>query len=45
MKIQFFICLTRKNEVLICEEFKEEIERKLQIKLFGSFTQFKDLFQ
>ena len=40
-----YLFVTRKSEVLICEEFKEEIERKLQIKLFGSFTQFKDLFQ
>lgn len=39
-----YLFVTRKNEVLICEEFKEEIERKLQIKIFGSVTQFKDLF-
>ena len=40
-----YLFVTRKSEILICEEFKEEIERKLQVKLFGSFTQFKDLFQ
>jgi uncharacterized protein len=40
--LYFFV--TRKNEVLICDEFKEEIERKLQVKLLGSFNQFKDLF-
>ncbi len=40
-----YLFVTRKNEVLICEEFKDEIERKLQVRLFGSFTQFKDLFQ
>ena len=40
-----YLFVTRKSEVLICEEFKEEIERKLQVKLFGSFNQFKDLFQ
>lgn len=39
-----YLFVTRKNEVLICDEFKEEIERKLQVKLFGSFTHFKDLF-
>jgi len=39
-----YLFVTRKNEVLICEEFKEEIERKLQVKLFGSFNQFKDVF-
>ncbi len=40
-----YLFVTRKSEILICEEFKEEIERKLQVKLFGSFTRFKDLFQ
>jgi len=39
-----YLFVTRKSEVLICEEFKEEIERKLQVKLFGSFTRFKELF-
>lgn len=39
-----YLFVTRKNEILICEEFKEEIERKLQVTLLGSFTQFKDLF-
>ena len=40
-----YLFVTRKSEVLICEEFIEEIERKLQVKLLGSFTHFKDLFQ
>jgi AAA+ ATPase superfamily predicted ATPase len=40
-----YLFVPRKSEVLICEEFKEEIERKLLVKLFGSFTQFKELFQ
>lgn len=40
-----YLFVTRKNEVLICEEFKDEIERKLQVKLYGTFTQFKELFQ
>lgn len=39
-----YLFVTRKNEVLICEEFKEEIERKLRVKLFGAITLFKDLF-
>ncbi len=43
--IALYLFVTRKSEILICEEFKDEIERKLQVKLFGSFTQFKDLFQ
>lgn len=40
-----YLFVTRKSEVLICEEFKEEIERKLQVTLFGSFTRFIELFQ
>lgn len=40
-----YLFVTRKSEILICEEFKEEIERKLQVKLFGTFTRFNELFQ
>ena len=40
-----YLFVTRKNEVLICDEFKEEIERKLHVQLFGSITHFKDLFR
>jgi uncharacterized protein len=40
-----YLFVTRKSETLICEEFKEEIERKLHVKLFGSFSRFKELFQ
>ncbi len=41
--IYFFVA--RKNEVLLCEEFIEELEQKLGIKIFGSINNFKDLFQ
>ena len=27
-----YLFVTKKNEILICEEFKEEIERKLEVK-------------
>lgn len=37
--------VARKNEVLICEEFTQEIERKLQVRIFGSVNRFRDLFQ
>lgn len=40
-----YLFVTRKNEILICEEFKEEIERKLQVKTYGLIAHFKDLFQ
>lgn len=40
-----YLFVTRKSEVLICDEFKEEIERKLGVRLYGTFTQFRDMFQ
>jgi len=40
-----YLFVTKKNEILICEEFKEEIEHKLQVKIFGLIVHFKDLFQ
>lgn len=40
-----YLFVTKKNEILICEEFKDEIERKLQVKTYGQITHFKDLFQ
>ena len=39
-----YLFVNRKSEVLLCEEFKEEIERKLEVIIFGSATKFKDLF-
>lgn len=41
--VYFFVA--RKNEVLLCEEFVEEVKQKLEIKIFGSINNFKDLFQ
>ena len=40
-----YLFVTKKNEILICEEFKEEIEHKLKVKTFGLIVRFKDLFQ
>jgi AAA+ ATPase superfamily predicted ATPase len=40
-----YLFVTRKNEILICEEFKEEVERKLKVKTYGLIVHFKDLFQ
>ena len=39
-----YLFVTRKSEILICDEFKEEVERKLGVRIFGSVTKFKDLF-
>jgi AAA+ ATPase superfamily predicted ATPase len=40
--LYFFVA--RKNEVLLCEEFVEEIRHKLSKEVYGSFLSFKDLF-
>ena len=40
--LYFFI--SKKNETLLCEEFIEEIETKLNKKVIGSITKFEDLF-
>ena len=41
-KLYFFI--SRKSETLLCEEFIEEIETKLDRKVIGSITTFEDIF-
>jgi uncharacterized protein len=40
--IYFFV--SKKNEALLCEEFSEEIALKLDVKIFGRFTKFEELF-
>lgn len=40
--LYFFI--SKKNEVLLCQEFVEEIRQKLQIPIFGEIKTFKELF-
>jgi len=40
--LYFFI--SRKNEILLCEEFTEEIKNKLSVNIYGNFKSFRDLF-
>lgn len=40
--LYFFIA--RKNEVLLCAEFSDEIRHKLKVPIFGELRSFKDLF-
>jgi uncharacterized protein len=40
--LYFFVA--KKNEILLCEEFVEEIKKKLNIPIFGSLHSFKDVF-
>ena len=41
--LYFFV--SKKNEALLCEEFSEEIESKLGVKLFGEIRKFEQLFE
>lgn len=40
--LYFFVA--RKNEVLLCQEYVEEIKQKLQVEIYGEIKTFKDLF-
>lgn len=39
-----YLFVSKKNEVLLCEEFIETITATTDIKFFGKFTKFKNLF-
>ena len=41
--LYFFV--SRKTEPLLCEEYIEEIQKKLKIKVFGEIHSFKDIFE
>ncbi len=40
-----YLFVSRKNEALLCEEFISIIQNELNVKIFGTFTKFKDLFE
>ena len=40
-----YLFVSRKNETLLCEEFIAIIQNELDVKIFGAFTKFKDLFE
>ncbi|MFV0554205.1 MAG: ATP-binding protein [Mangrovibacterium sp.] len=40
-----YLFVSRKNEALLCEQFQAEAHRALGLHIFGSITQFKDLFE
>jgi AAA+ ATPase superfamily predicted ATPase len=41
--LYFFV--SKKNETLLCEEFCEEIEAKLGVKILGEMKKFEELFE
>ncbi len=42
-KVLYFF-VSKKSEILLCEEFLEEIKNKLDVKIFGNIKRFEDLF-
>ena len=44
-KKSIYLFVSRKNEALLCEEFITIIQNELDIKIFGEFKKFKDLFE
>ena len=42
--VTLYFFVSKKNEVLLCEEFSEEIALKLGVTLFGNITTFEALF-
>ena len=39
-----YLFVTRKSEVLLCQDYLEEIQQSLRIRVFGEFTRFRDVF-
>lgn len=43
-KPMLYFFVAKKNEILLCEEFVQEIRYKLQIEIFGELKTFKSIF-
>ena len=43
-KLMLYFFVAKKNEVLLCEEFVQEIRHKLQVEIFGELKTFKSVF-
>jgi AAA+ ATPase superfamily predicted ATPase len=41
--LYFFV--SKKSEILLCEEFSQEIEEKLNVKIFGEMKRFEQIFE
>ena len=40
-----YLFVSRKNEALLCAQFQNEVEKALGLRIFGTITQFRDLFE
>lgn len=43
-KSMLYFFVAKKNEVLLCEEFVQEIRHKLQVEIFGELKTFRNVF-
>lgn len=44
-KKYLYLFVSRKNEALLCAQFQNEAEKALGLRIFGTITQFRDLFE
>jgi len=44
-KKYLYLFVSRKNEALLCTQFQNEAEKALGLRIFGTITQFRDLFE
>ena len=44
-KKYLYLFVSRKNEVLLCAQYQNEAEKALGLRIFGTITQFRDLFE
>lgn len=40
-----YLFVSRKSEVLLCEQFQQEIKDSLELEIFGNVTEFRILFE
>ncbi|SHO80400.1 archaeal ATPase, fused to C-terminal DUF234 domain [hydrothermal vent metagenome] len=43
--IKLYLFVSKKSEILLCQEFSQEIELKLNVKIFGEIKRFEELFE
>jgi uncharacterized protein len=41
---QLYLFVSRKSEILLCQDFAEEIQKSLHLTVYGQLTRFRDVF-
>jgi uncharacterized protein len=44
-KKHLYLFVSRKNEALLCAQFQNDVEKALGLRIYGTVTQFRDLFE